>query len=166
MFKLSQAGKARTLSLVEASPLRRFDPRAKLALSLCVSLMVMLPLERLALFCLLEAILGAFTAGVDMASSSRLVVQHKESLTFLLPQSYGSRIAQVEGFANHQPQDLGGPRRLLGALRRGAAGTGFPARQIDDPGPATPARQFDQRSARRQFDIVGMSGNGQHIELL
>ena len=57
MFKLSQAGKARTLSLVEASPLRRFDPRSKLVLSLCVSLMVMLPLEWLALFCLLYLLL-------------------------------------------------------------------------------------------------------------
>ena len=53
MVRLSQAGRARRLALVENSPLRRFDPRAKLALSLCASLMVMLPLERLAIFCLL-----------------------------------------------------------------------------------------------------------------
>ncbi|MBF0502891.1 MAG: ABC transporter permease [Candidatus Riflebacteria bacterium] len=51
----------------------------------------------LALFCLLEALLGAFNAGAEMASASRLVVQHKESLTFLLPQAYASRIGQVEG---------------------------------------------------------------------
>jgi energy-coupling factor transport system permease protein len=37
-------------SRVEASPLCKADPRAKLALSLCASLTVMLPLERLALF--------------------------------------------------------------------------------------------------------------------
>jgi energy-coupling factor transporter transmembrane protein EcfT len=53
MVRLSQSGKARTLALVEASPLRRFDPRAKLLLCLCASLMVMLPLDRLALFSLL-----------------------------------------------------------------------------------------------------------------
>jgi energy-coupling factor transport system permease protein len=35
---------------VEASPLRHVDPRAKLALSICASLAVMLPLERLSLF--------------------------------------------------------------------------------------------------------------------
>ena len=57
MVRLSQAGRARRLALVENSPLRRFDPRAKLALSLCASLMVMLPLERLALFCLLYLLL-------------------------------------------------------------------------------------------------------------
>lgn len=51
----------------------------------------------LALFCLLEALLGAFNAGVDMASASRLIVIHKESITFLLPKSYASRIAQIEG---------------------------------------------------------------------
>jgi putative ABC transport system permease protein len=51
----------------------------------------------LALFCLLEAILGSFNAGAEMASASRLVVQHKESLTFMLPQSYATRITQVEG---------------------------------------------------------------------
>jgi energy-coupling factor transporter transmembrane protein EcfT len=57
MFRLSQSGKARTQVLVEISPLRRFDPRAKLAISLCASLMVMLPMERLALFCLLYLLL-------------------------------------------------------------------------------------------------------------
>ncbi len=36
--------------LVEDSPLRRADPRTKLALSLCASLAAMLPLERLAAF--------------------------------------------------------------------------------------------------------------------
>jgi len=36
------------LVLVEDSPLRRADPRTRLALSLCASLAVMLPLERLA----------------------------------------------------------------------------------------------------------------------
>ncbi|MCU0486150.1 MAG: energy-coupling factor transporter transmembrane protein EcfT [Anaerolineales bacterium] len=60
MVRLSQAGKARRLVLVENSPLRQFDPRAKLALSLCASLMVMLPLERLALFCLLYLLLLAW----------------------------------------------------------------------------------------------------------
>ena len=37
-------------ALVEASPLRRLDPRTKLWIGLCASLMVMLPLERLAVF--------------------------------------------------------------------------------------------------------------------
>jgi len=57
MVRLSQIGKARTLALVEASPLRNFDPRTKLILCLCASLMVMLPLERLALFSLLYLLL-------------------------------------------------------------------------------------------------------------
>ena len=49
-FSLRQArNRGRTLSgvLVEDSPLRRADPRSKLALSLCTSLMVMLPLRSL-----------------------------------------------------------------------------------------------------------------------
>ncbi len=45
-------GRERQLALVEGSPLRRADPRTKLALSLCASLAVMLSLERLALFML------------------------------------------------------------------------------------------------------------------
>jgi len=57
MVRLSQAGKARRLALVEASPLRRFDPRAKLVLCLCASLMVMLPLKLLAIFCLVYLLL-------------------------------------------------------------------------------------------------------------
>ncbi|MBN1642953.1 MAG: energy-coupling factor transporter transmembrane protein EcfT [Anaerolineae bacterium] len=52
-------GQARLLVpvLVERSPLRRVDPRAKLALSVCVSLAVMLPVERLALFMALYVLL-------------------------------------------------------------------------------------------------------------
>lgn len=38
------------LVLVESSPLRRVDPRVKLAIGLCASLAVMLPIERLAIF--------------------------------------------------------------------------------------------------------------------
>ncbi len=57
MARLSQTGKARRITLREASPLRRFDPRSKLALCLCASLMVMLPLERLAAFALLYLLL-------------------------------------------------------------------------------------------------------------
>ena len=60
MVRLSQAGRSQRLVLVEASPLRRFDPRAMLVLSLCASLMVMLPLERLAIFSLLYLLLLAW----------------------------------------------------------------------------------------------------------
>ena len=50
MIRLGTAGRTRALALIEASPLRAADPRTKLALSLCASLAVMLPLARLALF--------------------------------------------------------------------------------------------------------------------
>jgi len=40
----------RVPALVESSPLRRFDPRVKFAASLCASLAVMLPLDKLAIF--------------------------------------------------------------------------------------------------------------------
>jgi energy-coupling factor transport system permease protein len=50
VIRLGTAGKTRNLALVEHSPLRRVDPRTKLALSLCASLAVMLPLEKLACF--------------------------------------------------------------------------------------------------------------------
>ena len=50
MIKLGTSGRTRKLSLVESSPLRGADPRTKLALSLCASLAVMLPLEKLAVF--------------------------------------------------------------------------------------------------------------------
>lgn len=46
-MRLSQAGRARRISLVEVSPLRHVDPRSKLALALCASLAVMLSLEKL-----------------------------------------------------------------------------------------------------------------------
>ena len=50
MFRLSQSGRVRTVSVNEDSPLRDLDPRAKLFMSMCASVTVMLPLERLAIF--------------------------------------------------------------------------------------------------------------------
>lgn len=53
MIRLGGVGRVRNLALVENSPLRRVDPRTKLALSLCASLAVMLSLEKLAVFMVL-----------------------------------------------------------------------------------------------------------------
>jgi energy-coupling factor transporter transmembrane protein EcfT len=50
MIRLGTSGRPRSLVLVSTSPLRRADPRAKLALSFCASLAVMLPLEKLVAF--------------------------------------------------------------------------------------------------------------------
>jgi len=49
-MRLSQAGRSRQITLVEGSPLRRLDPRSKLFISTAISLVVMMPLERLAIF--------------------------------------------------------------------------------------------------------------------
>jgi energy-coupling factor transporter transmembrane protein EcfT len=57
VIRLGRSGRARTIALVESSPLRYADPRTKLALSLCASLAVMLPLERLAAFMVVYVLL-------------------------------------------------------------------------------------------------------------
>jgi energy-coupling factor transport system permease protein len=57
MIRLGTTGKTHNLVLREDSPLRRVDPRTKLALSLCASLAVMLSLEKLAVFMMLYALL-------------------------------------------------------------------------------------------------------------
>jgi energy-coupling factor transport system permease protein len=57
MIRLGTSRRTRKLALVEHSPLRRADPRTKLALSLCASLAVMLSLEKLAAFMVLYAAL-------------------------------------------------------------------------------------------------------------
>lgn len=49
------------------------------------------------LFCILETILWAFTAGVDASDASRLVVRHKESLVFPLPLNYVNKVQSVQG---------------------------------------------------------------------
>jgi energy-coupling factor transport system permease protein len=49
-MRISQAGRSRQMLLIEDSPLRRVDPRTKLFVSVAVSLVVMMPLERLAIF--------------------------------------------------------------------------------------------------------------------
>ncbi len=50
MFNLSQSGKTRNIYLNQKSPLRKFDPRTKLFISLILSLAVMLPLNKLIIF--------------------------------------------------------------------------------------------------------------------
>ncbi|MBN1661200.1 MAG: energy-coupling factor transporter transmembrane protein EcfT [Anaerolineae bacterium] len=60
MIRLGTSGRTRNLALVEDSPLRRADPRTKLALSLCASLAVMLALEKLAAFMALYVVLLAW----------------------------------------------------------------------------------------------------------
>jgi putative ABC transport system permease protein len=52
------------------------------------------------LFCFIESVIEAFNAGVNMASASRLVVSHRESLGFLLPVSYRPMIQQMEGVSS------------------------------------------------------------------
>lgn len=49
-MRVSQAGRSRQLALVETSPLRKADPRTKLFISLAISLVVMMSLDRLAIF--------------------------------------------------------------------------------------------------------------------
>lgn len=49
-MRISQVGRSRQLALVENSPLRRADPRTKLFVSVAISLVVMMPLERLVIF--------------------------------------------------------------------------------------------------------------------
>ncbi len=64
----------------------------------------------LLLFCFLETVLHAFSAGVSMSNASRLIVQHKESLSFTLPLGYQNVIAQTEGITHVAPAVwFGGP---------------------------------------------------------
>jgi len=49
-MRIGQAGRARQLVLVEDSPLRRADPRTKLFISVAISLVVMMSLDRLMIF--------------------------------------------------------------------------------------------------------------------
>jgi len=49
-MRVSQVGRTRQLALVEESPLRKVDPRTKLFISVAISLVVMMPLDRLLIF--------------------------------------------------------------------------------------------------------------------
>jgi energy-coupling factor transporter transmembrane protein EcfT len=49
-MRMTQAGRSQRLVMVAASPLRKADPRTKLFISLAMSLVLMMPLERLAIF--------------------------------------------------------------------------------------------------------------------
>ena len=49
------------------------------------------------LFAYLGAITQAFSQGIDVAGLDRLIVRHKVSIIQMLPQSYESRMEQIEG---------------------------------------------------------------------
>ena len=49
------------------------------------------------LFCFLETVLEAFQVGVNMSDASRLIVMHKDSLSFNLPVSHKNAIEQIDG---------------------------------------------------------------------
>jgi energy-coupling factor transport system permease protein len=55
-MRVSQAGRSRQMTLVSSSPLRTVDPRTKLFISIAISLVVMMPLERLAIFMAIYAL--------------------------------------------------------------------------------------------------------------
>ena len=80
---LGGAGRRRSLhqELVEASPLRRFDARAKLAVSLCASLAVMSPWSHLAVFIVVFAVFLAWARLLPHAA--RQVWRLKWVLAFL-----------------------------------------------------------------------------------
>ena len=60
-MRVSQAGRSTQINLVADSPLRRADPRTKLFLSVAISMVVMLSLERLVIFIALYSIFLVWT---------------------------------------------------------------------------------------------------------
>lgn len=84
MIGLGRGRRGQGLPLVEVSPLRRLDPRAKLALSLCASLAVMLPLPRLAIFMLLYAVLLTWTHLLPVAGQQVWRIKGVLGLLFVL----------------------------------------------------------------------------------
>lgn len=77
-MRVSPAGRARQLALVEDSPLRRADPRTKLFLSLAVSLVVMTSIERLLIF------IGVYVFFLLWARLLTSTVQHIWRLKWVL----------------------------------------------------------------------------------
>lgn len=77
-MRVSQAGRARQLALVEDSPLRHADPRTKLFLSLAVSLVVMTSIERLLIF------IGVYVLFLFWARLLTPTVQHIWRLKWVL----------------------------------------------------------------------------------
>lgn len=68
-----------------------FRHRLRTALTICGMAVAILA------FGLLRTVVGAWYAGVDAASSTRLVTRNAISLTFPMPLAYGEKIRSVEG---------------------------------------------------------------------
>lgn len=77
-MRINRGGRSRQISLVEDSPLRGADPRTKLFLSLAISLVVMMSIERLLIF------LGVYFLFLIWARLLAPTVQHIWRLKWLL----------------------------------------------------------------------------------
>ena len=73
-FRRGRGEHKRLIRMVPESPLRQVDPRVKLLLCLLVALSVMLPLERLAIFCFIFAVgMVAARLGTEMLYQIRRI---------------------------------------------------------------------------------------------
>lgn len=77
-MRISQAGRARHLALVEDSPLCKADPRTKLFISVAISLVVMMSIERLLIF------LGLYVLFLLWARLLVPTIQHVWRLKWIL----------------------------------------------------------------------------------
>ncbi len=77
-MRIAQAGRSRQLALVEDSPLRNADPRTKLFICLAISLVVMMPMERLLIF------LGIYVLFLLWARLLVVTLQHIWRLKWVL----------------------------------------------------------------------------------
>ena len=84
---------------------------------------------------------------------------------FVSPRGLDVGVGYAEGAAVFYFEDLCGERGFFRARFRGAERAHLTGGQVEDAGLVTGLRHFEERAAAGQFNIVGMSGDGEKVEV-
>ena len=74
-------------------------------------------------------------------------------------------IGNVNGATPGNFQDFCGEGGFFGANFGSAAGAHFAGGEIEDAGFVAALRHFEERAAAGEFDVIGMGGDGEQIEM-
>ncbi len=107
---------------------------------------------------------ACFPVGEDDGLRAKLAKDSGEA-EFVLPGGLDVGIGNAEGAAPLRAEELGGFGGFLGARFGSAAGAHFAGREIENAGFVAALRHFEERAAAGEFDVIGVSGDCEQIEM-
>ena len=105
-----------------------------------------------------------FPVGDDDGFWAQLAKDSGET-EFVLAGGLDIGVGNAEVAAPLHTEDLGGFGSFFGARFGSAAGAHFAGGEIEDAGLVAALGHFEERAAASEFDVIGVSGDGEQIEL-